>query len=133
MRRHNHGRIVVIGSSSVRQPIPGMALSNSLRPAVAGLVKSTAHDVAHSGITINLVAPGRIDTDRLHTVDEYLASQAGSDYATHRAAVEDAIPVGRYGSPDEIAALVAFLASQESGYITGQTFLVDGGLVSALP
>jgi 3-oxoacyl-[acyl-carrier protein] reductase len=133
MKRRDHGRIVVIGSSSVREPIPGMALSNSLRPAVAGLVKSTAHEVARSGITINLVAPGRIDTDRLHSVDEFLATQSGTDYATHRATVEDAIPVGRYGSPDEIAALVAFLASDDSGYITGQTFLVDGGLVSALP
>jgi 3-oxoacyl-[acyl-carrier protein] reductase len=133
MERHRRGRIVVIGSSSVREPIPGLTLSNALRPAVAGLVKSTAREVARSGITINLIAPGRIDTERLHAIDEYLASQVGSDYTAHRANVEHAIPVGRYGSPDEVAALAAFLASDDAGYITGQTLLVDGGLVSALP
>ena len=133
MERGGRGRVVVVGSSSARQPIPGMALSNTLRPAIAGLVKSTAQEVARAGITINLIAPGRIDTDRLQTVDAFLAAQDGRDYETHREAAEQAIPVGRYGSPGEVGALVAFLASDDAGYITGQTFLVDGGLVSALP
>jgi 3-oxoacyl-[acyl-carrier protein] reductase len=73
MERHRRGRIVVTGFSSAREPIPAITLSNTPRPAVAGLVKSTARQVAASGITVNLVAPGRIDTERLHTIDEYLA------------------------------------------------------------
>jgi 3-oxoacyl-[acyl-carrier protein] reductase len=133
MERNGHGRIIVIGSSSARQPIPQLALSNAFRPAVAGFVKSTAQEVARVGVTINLVGPGRIATDRLQAIDEYLAKQGGTDYETQRRNSESAIPAGRYGSPEEAAALVAFLASEEAAYITGQTVLVDGGLISALP
>jgi 3-oxoacyl-[acyl-carrier protein] reductase len=96
-------------------------------------VKSTAQEIAQSGITINLVAPGRIDTDRLYAIDEYLAEQTGVDHATQRRNVESTIPVGRYGTPAELAGLVAYLASDEAGYVTGQTVLVDGGLIPALP
>lgn len=133
MRANGFGRVVVIGSSSVRSPIPNLALSNAFRPALAGLVTSLAQDVAGDGITVNLVAPGRIDTDRVRQLDESRAERAGLDYAAFRERAEGAIPVGRYGRPGEIGALVAFLASDAAAYITGQTMVVDGGLVPFLP
>lgn len=133
MVARRHGRIVVIGSSSIRESIPGLTLSNALRPAIAGLVKSTAQEVAKLGITINVVAPGRIDTDRLKEIDERLAADDGVSYSERRSSVERSIPVGRYGTSHEAAALVGFLASDEASYVTGQCILIDGGLVPSLP
>jgi 3-oxoacyl-[acyl-carrier protein] reductase len=133
MERERYGRIVVIGSSSVRQPVPGITLSNVYRPALAGLTKTLATELAPRGITINMVSPGRIDTDRVRALDERAAERAGTSPEQARTESEAKIPMGRYGTPAEIGALVAFLASDAAGYITGQTPLVDGGMVPTLP
>ena len=132
MQREGFGRIVVLGSSSVRQPIENLVLSNAFRPAVLGLVKSVATEVAPLGITVNMVSPGRVDTERVRQLDEGRAKAAGLTYAELRASAEKGIPAGRYGTPAEVGALVAFLASEPAAYLTGQSILVDGGMVRAL-
>ncbi|MDA0567379.1 SDR family oxidoreductase [Streptomonospora sp. S1-112] len=133
MRAGGFGRIVVIGSSSVRRPLEGLVLSNVFRPALAGLVKSLAVDLAPDNITVNMVSPGRIDTERVRTLDARRAERQGTAPEEVRAAAESQIPAGRYGSPEELAALVGFLAREEAAYVTGQSVLVDGGLVPVLP
>lgn len=133
MRAGGYGRLVVIGSSSVRRPIPGLLLSNAYRPALAGIVKSLAVELGPDGITANLVAPGRIDTERVRQLDGIAAERRGISTEEARADSEASIPLGHYGRPEDLAGAVAFLLSEEAGYITGQTLLVDGGLVATLP
>jgi 3-oxoacyl-[acyl-carrier protein] reductase len=132
MQAQHFGRIIVIGSSSVKQPIGGLVLSNAFRPALLGVVKTLAQEVAADGITVNIVAPGRIDTDRVRNLDQRRAQAEGVPVEQVRAASEKTIPARRYGEPSDLGALVGFLASEEAGYITGQSILVDGGMVSAL-
>ena len=132
MRGNRFGRIVVIGSSSVKAPIPSLALSNAFRPALHGCVKTLSREVAADGITVNIVSPGRIDTDRVRSLDESRAKTLGISTSEARAESEKSIPAGRYGEPGELGSLVNFLASARAGYITGQSILVDGGMVSAL-
>jgi 3-oxoacyl-[acyl-carrier protein] reductase len=112
------GRIVNIESSSIRAPIDGLALSNAIRPGVVGWMKTLAREVGPRGITVNTIAPGRIDTERLRVV-------GGSIDAAQ-------IPVGRLGEPAEIAAVACFLASDRAGYVTGTVVPVDGGLTRNL-
>ena len=133
MRDNGFGRIVVIGSSSVRRPLPGLVLSNAFRPALAGLVKSLAVDVAADGVTVNMVSPGRIETDRVREIDRRQAERQGRTEEEVRSASEAGIPARRYGLPAELASMVRFLASDEAGYVTGQSMLVDGGLAPTLP
>ena len=123
LERSGRGRIVNIESSSVREPIDGLALSNAVRPGVVGWAKTLAREVAAGGITVNTIAPGLIDTDRL------ASGFSGSD-ARERAAAE--LPMGRFGTPAEIAHVVCFLASDRASYLTGAVVPVDGGLGRSL-
>jgi 3-oxoacyl-[acyl-carrier protein] reductase len=124
MRERGFGRIVSVGSSSVREPIPGLMLSNSHRAALVGALKTLARDVARDGVTINSVLPGRIATDRL-------LETIGSREAAEQAA-RDSVPAGRLGTPEEFGAVAAFLCSGRAAYVTGTTVLVDGGLTQSV-
>ena len=127
LRRSGRGRIVNITSSTVKEVSDGLLLSNAIRPAVIGWAKSISREEGPNGITVTSVAPGYIDTDRL----KYLYS-LGDDPDESRRADEDVIPARRFGRPEEIAATVAFLCSEEAAYISGITVLVDGGLARGL-
>ena len=125
MRRNSWGRIVSIQSSSVKQPVEGIDLSNGTRPGVAGLMKALMPDLAKDGITINLVLPGSFLTDRVLG----RASGDPTAIANIQALAGKTIPVGRMGDPAELGDLVAFLASQQAGFITGGVYQIDGGSI----
>ena len=116
------GRILAITASGVKEPIPQIALSNAVRPGLAGYLKSLSSDLAPAGITVNCIAPGRILTDRTR---QLFPDGPPADYV-------DEIPMRRYGNPDELGALAAFLASERASYITGTTINVDGGLARTI-
>ena len=121
MRERRWGRIANVASSSVREPIPGLALSNAHRMAAVGLFKTLAAEVAGDGITVNTLATGRFATQRA-------ADNAGSlDAAEERARSE--VPAGRLGTPEEHGDLVAFLCSERASYLTGAVIPLDGGLL----
>ncbi|MET0305263.1 MAG: SDR family oxidoreductase [Solirubrobacterales bacterium] len=121
MQERGWGRIVNVGSSSTREPIPGLNLSNSHRMAAVGFLKTLSREVAADGITVNTVATGRFATERL-------ASNYGSMEAAEAAAQHD-VPAARLGRPEEYGDLVAFLCSERAAYITGATIPIDGGLL----
>ena len=123
LKRSEQGRIVFITSISVRQPIPRLVLSNSLRAAVTGLSKTLSRELAPNRITVNCLAPDAILTDRTR----HLAAAAGGDIDEELKRMAASAPMGRYGDPAEFAAACAFLCSKQAGYITGQTLGVDGG------
>jgi 3-oxoacyl-[acyl-carrier protein] reductase len=116
------GRILAITSSGVKEPIPQIALSNSVRPGLAGYLKSLAGDLAPSGITVNCIAPGRISTDRMSQV---FPGGPPAEYV-------DEIPMRRFGEPADIGAVATFLASERASYVTGTTINVDGGLARTI-
>jgi 3-oxoacyl-[acyl-carrier protein] reductase len=124
MRERRWGRIVNVGSSSTREPIEGLALSNSHRPGLVGFFKTLSREVAADGVTVNDVATGRFATDRL-------ASNWGGREEMEKGAVQG-IPAGRLGDPAEYGDLVAFLCSDRAGYITGTSVAIDGGLLRSV-
>jgi len=121
MRERRWGRIVNVGSSSTREPIPHLALSNIHRMAAVGLFKTLASEVAADGITLNTIATGRFATDRL-------ASNWGSWEEMERGAAEG-VPAGRLGTPEEYGDLVAFLCSERASFLTGTVIPLDGGML----
>lgn len=132
MREQGWGRIVTVASSSIKQPIDNLVLSNTLRVGILGLAKSLALEVAGDGVLVNTIGPGRIATDRVASLDAAAAERTGRSVEDVRAASEAAIPIGRYGTPEEFAKVAAFLVSGANTYVTGQNFLVDGGMVRAI-
>lgn len=133
MRKLGSGRIIVIGSSSVRRPIPNLTLSNTFRPALNGLIKDLSVSFAGDKVTVNMVAPGRIDTERVRSLDKAAAERQNYSVDEVKENSKKKIPAGRYGRTEEFAAAVGFLASDDASYITGQTILVDGGMTASLP
>jgi 3-oxoacyl-[acyl-carrier protein] reductase len=131
MRGRGFGRIVAIGSSGVQAPIERLVASNAARAALAGYLKTLATEVAADGVTVNMVLPGRIATDRTTALDNATAERTGTTPDAARAKSEAAIPAGRYGTPDEFAAVVTFLTSGAASYVTGEQIRCDGGLVRA--
>jgi 3-oxoacyl-[acyl-carrier protein] reductase len=122
LERSGHGRVINITSSSVREPIDNLALSNAVRPGVIGWAKTLAREVGPSKVTVNSIAPGRIETERLAEV--YAGQPRAEDL--------EPIPLRRFGQPSEVAQVVCFLASDAASYITGAVVPVDGGLTRGL-
>ncbi len=126
------GRIVNLQSTSIKQPIEGLLLSNGIRPGVQGLARTLAEEIARSGVTVNTVCPGRIKTERF---DSLLASRMKAWGVSREEAlrrIEETIPVGYAGEPEDVAHVVVFLCSSQARYITGQAIVVDGGITRSL-
>ncbi|MFV0253253.1 MAG: SDR family oxidoreductase [Beutenbergiaceae bacterium] len=132
MRSRGWGRILAIGSSGNQAPLPNLAASNLGRAALAGYLKTLAGEVAADGVTVNLILPGRIATDRVAALDDAAARREGVDVAQVRSRSEASIPLGRYGEPAEFGAAGAFLCSSQASYITGVALRCDGGLIRSL-
>ena len=123
------GRIINVTSSSIKQPIPGLILSNAFRMGILGLAKSLADELAPYNILVSTVAPGRIATDRTAYLDQLKADKRGIDKQQVFEESVRNIPLQRYGDPVEFGKVVCFLASDASSYMTGSTIMVDGGMV----
>lgn len=132
MMQNGWGRIIFITSLSVRQPAPGLIISNTLRAGVTGFAKSISNELAAHGITVNTVCPGYTKTERLTYLAEKLAKDKGVKPQDIFQGWIDGIPAGRLAEPSELAALICFLASDKAAYITGTSIPVDGGYIKGL-
>ncbi|WP_047152486.1 SDR family oxidoreductase [Aneurinibacillus tyrosinisolvens] len=130
--KQDGGRIINVASSSIKQPIPGLILSNTFRTGIVGLTKSLAEELGPYNILINTVAPGRIATDRVAFLDDLKANKTGKTREQIEEESKKSIPLNRYGRPEEFAKVVTFLVSDASTYITGSSLLVDGGMVKSI-
>ncbi|QUG40816.1 SDR family oxidoreductase [Psychrobacillus sp. INOP01] len=132
MKQQNFGRIVNISSSSTKEVLDGLILSNTFRSGMVGLSKSIAREYAGNNILINTVGPGRIQTDRVTELDQIAADKKEVSIEEVREGFKQLIPIGRYGEPAEFANIIAFLCSEANTYMTGQSLVVDGGMLKAL-
>lgn len=132
MRERRWGRILTIASSGVIQPIPHLPISNALRSSLVAFMKTLAGEVAADGVTVNVLAPGRIATARTQSIDRSQASRSGrSEEDVARDSIAT-IPAGRYGTVEEFGAVAAFLASVPASYVTGSIIRVDGGAIRSI-
>lgn len=127
--KKGYGRMLFLESKSVKQPLPSLVLSNAFRAAVVGFAKSLSLEIASSGVTVNILAPGSHDTPAIERIIKDNSSKKDISYEAAKKALEDNIPVGRLGKAEELASLAAWLLSQHSGYVTGQTISHDGGAI----
>jgi 3-oxoacyl-[acyl-carrier protein] reductase len=132
MRERRFGRIIVMVSSGVIQPIPNLALSNALRLALVGWAKTLAAEVAAQGITVNCLAPGRIGTDRVAELDQARARRESITQQEAQRQSLATIPAARYGEVEEFAAMATFLAGTPSSYMTGSVIRIDGGMIRSV-
>lgn len=129
MSKAGYGRIVYIESSSVKQPIENLVLSTSLRLAVVGMVKTLSQEIAKSGVTLNILGPGSHNTPAIDRLYHKKSEQTGLEFDEIKKAAIQQIPVGRLGQADDFASLAVWLLSRQSGFVTGQIIMVDGGAV----
>jgi len=126
------GRVIYITSVAVKQPIDNLLISNTLRAGVTGFAKSISNDLAKHGITVNTVCPGYTETERLIHLAEVESAASGKSIKEIYAGWASSVPAGRLGKPEELAAMIAFLASEKAAYVNGATIPVDGGYIKGL-
>lgn len=132
MKENGGGHILNIASSSIKQSIDNLLLSNTFRAGIVGLAKSLSQELAPDNILINTLGPGKIHTDRVDQLDQKTADQLGKSLEDVQQQSQASIPMGRYGTPEEFAKIAVFLCSFANSYITGQAFVVDGGMVKSI-
>jgi 3-oxoacyl-[acyl-carrier protein] reductase len=131
MRRRRRGRIIHLTSLVAKQPLDLLTISSTLRAGLSALTKTMSNEFAAEGVLVNAVLPGHVLTDRQVHLNEIRSKETGLSVEEYAARVQRAIPLGRYGRPREIGDVVAFLASDRAGYLTGATIQVDGGIIQS--